>query len=300
MVKLRQAKYCNLKLFLIFLVVFGHLIEPMGHWLYRYIYAFHIPAFALVSGVFSKKNQLAQAKKLFLWYIILQSIYVLSGKTSIWTPYWHLWYLLSNVCWLLLGRLLARFERHKRLILSCAILTGCAIGMVPQAGRFLSLSRTVVFFPYYWLGNCLSAKKERKGSKIAGGFGALLALSLLFLVEIPTTFFYHASAYTDVKQGLFLRAVCYLIGFAICFFLLIFTPDRRFGFTKMGADTLGVYLFHAPFILLLRRQAFSIPVCALIGIGLIWLFYKIQQMGRYFCGITARKEVGDGNIPTNL
>ena len=60
MVKLRNAYYCNLKLLLIFLVVYGHAIEPSIsedpslYRIYRLIYLFHMPLFAFLSGLFVK------------------------------------------------------------------------------------------------------------------------------------------------------------------------------------------------------------------------------------------------------
>ena len=51
MVKLKDARYCNLKLLLIFLVIYGHLIEPAIYQSkvlmtqYKWIYLFHIVLF---------------------------------------------------------------------------------------------------------------------------------------------------------------------------------------------------------------------------------------------------------------
>lgn len=54
----RDARFDNLKGILIFLVVFGHLLElvggPAAAWLYRLIYSFHMPAFVFCSGWFAR------------------------------------------------------------------------------------------------------------------------------------------------------------------------------------------------------------------------------------------------------
>lgn len=277
MVKLREAKYCNLKLFLILLVVFGHLIEPKQHWLYRVIYAFHMPAFAMLSGVFLQRDRLAAARKLLLCYTVLQTIAVILGKTTLLTPYWHLWYLLSNACWILLARVLERFG--KWVVLTVAILFACLIGYVPQIGRTLSLSRTIVFFPYYWMGQTV------KRSKAFALTAVLVAVIGLVFLKIPTNFFYHANAYGELAYGGLFRLACYAIGFGFCCFLITFAPNRRFVFTKIGADTLTVYLFHAPVVLFLRKYDFSLFTSALLSVAIVWLFYKLQQEKRYFYGI---------------
>lgn len=282
MVKLREAKYCNFKLLLIVLVVFGHLIEPKNHWLYHAIYAFHMPAFAMLSGLFSQKNQLLMAKKLILWYIVLQTVAVLFGKTSVLTPYWHLWYLLSNVFWLLFG---LAFRKCGLWMLFVLLLAGILIGYVPQLARTLSLSRTIVFFPYYWVGQRIGPQRSLKKYKALIGIFAAISMIMLLILKIPTNFFYHATAYGEAQNGALLRMACYVIGFSLSFFLLAFMPERRFAFTKLGTDTLSVYLFHAPIVLLLRKCGFSVISYTILSVAIVWMFYKLQQGDRCFCGI---------------
>ena len=283
MVRLRSAKYCNMKLVLIFLVVFGHLIEPMGHWLYRAIYAFHMPAFAMLSGLFSGNKRTAMVQRLLLWYTAMQTVAVVLGKTSILTPYWHLWYLLSDVFWILMSQWSERFD--SRLVLCAAIFFGCLVGYIPYIGRVLSLSRSVVFFPYYLYGRFWA--KARNPRKICDVAVLIISIFGFIFIKIPTDFLYQATSYGKVNFGGLLRLVCYGIGFSCCWFLLDFTPKRRFSFTKLGNDTLTVYLFHAPIVLLLRKCGFSLLLCAILSVMIIWVFYKFGQGSRYFC---ARKE----------
>lgn len=60
MIKLREARYCNLKLLLIFLVIYGHTIETQI-WhntvlmtQYKFIYLVHMPLFAFLSGLYNR------------------------------------------------------------------------------------------------------------------------------------------------------------------------------------------------------------------------------------------------------
>ena len=116
MVKLRNAYYCNLKLFLIWLVIFGHLIEPdIGtspglYELYRLIYLFHMPLFVFLSGLFLRDSQgcIRQLRRMLPIYLICQIIAVALGQTRWHTPWWILWYLLSLCCWLGISALLLR------------------------------------------------------------------------------------------------------------------------------------------------------------------------------------------------
>ena len=123
MVKLREAQYCNLKFFLIFLVVYGHLIEPrIGDSAillvqYRWIYLIHMPLFSFLSGLFinQEKDCKAQFTKTFPLYIFLQTVAVLIGNGAIKpiTPFWHLWYLLSYCTWICFAWLWFRFGKGK-------------------------------------------------------------------------------------------------------------------------------------------------------------------------------------------
>lgn len=63
MIKFRQAYYCNLKAFLMVLVIYGHWIEPeiehsrLLYTQYWWIYLLHMPLFAFLSGLFFAKLQ---------------------------------------------------------------------------------------------------------------------------------------------------------------------------------------------------------------------------------------------------
>ena len=101
MVKWREANYCNLKLLLIFLVVYGHWIEPYIHQdeallsQYRFIYFFHMPVFVFLSGLFlsDAAGCIRQVKRLAPIYIVCQGTAVLMGAaTRVDKPYWVLWY----------------------------------------------------------------------------------------------------------------------------------------------------------------------------------------------------------------
>ena len=73
----RNYKYDNLKALLIFLVVFGHVLESVpGEYrriIYLAIYTFHMPMFIYISGYFSK----TVAKILYRIYM-----YISYGKRS--------------------------------------------------------------------------------------------------------------------------------------------------------------------------------------------------------------------------
>src|SRR5699024_53133 len=82
----RNAYFDNAKVILIFLVVFGHLIQPFIsasselNTLYLWIYTFHMPAFIFLAGFFAKGSGNKEyiinlAKKLLIPYIFFQLLY---------------------------------------------------------------------------------------------------------------------------------------------------------------------------------------------------------------------------------
>ena len=82
--KARDPFFDNAKFILIFFVVLGHLIEPYAldipfyKTVFVFIYFFHMPAFVLVSGYFSKNfKNWKYALNLVVVYIIFQTLYKL-------------------------------------------------------------------------------------------------------------------------------------------------------------------------------------------------------------------------------
>lgn len=85
----------NARFILIALVVFGHSLEPLldtHPWLatcYRFVYAFHMPAFAFLSGAVAHTDVdtrlLRSVVFRLLWpYLIFQGLYALASLLSIW------------------------------------------------------------------------------------------------------------------------------------------------------------------------------------------------------------------------
>lgn len=299
MVALRQAGYCNLKLFLLYLVIYGHWIEPrIGSDIflsaqYQLIYLIHMPLFAFLSGLFLKDSRSCarQIRKLFPIYAAAQGICILlgSGTVSVLTPFWHLWYLLSCCFWSGLAWLWFRFGsgRGKLLILAVSFAAGLAVSYVPWIGRTLSASRTIVFFPFFWAGIiCPSDISWRKFRKF--GLTALVLAILCFQMwgsRMSTGFLYHADPYSVTGGNAELRLQSYLLSTMFGFFLLTIIPPLRLPFTRAGADTLPSYLLHAPLVAVLREIALPWPCYAIGSAWVLYLLYIIPRWGRPLYGI---------------
>jgi len=281
MVKFRNAFYCNLKLGLIFLVIYAHWIEP-EIWsrpelyrLYRLIYLVHMPLFAFLSGLFLK-NWVRQLGRTLVLYLLCQAIAVAVGGIPWDTPFWHLWYLLSLSCWLLSGPLAARRRLHVPVLL-LSLASGCLAGLVPWIGRSWSLSRTIVFFPWFWLGAMLPPDIPWHRLRIPGLFalGVVLASDPQFSVVT----LYHAAPCSP-----FLRLQCYGYALLLGLFLLSWCPRRRLPWTRAGADTMAAYLLHGPLVAVLR----PVPHPAAATIFFLYIIHKATRWHRIY-GIIGRE-----------
>lgn len=303
MIKLRKAGYCNLKLLLIYLVVYGHWIEAnpatsMAALIqYRLIYFIHMPLFAYLSGLFlrNKDDCSKQIKHLLPLYIVLQTIISLisGGNVKLFTPWWTLWYLLSYCMWAGVGWLWFRFAKGKwkLLLLLLSVIVGILAGFVPWLGRTLSASRTVVFLPYFLAGLICDSNFKWQKCRGFGIVGLIIGISAIILWghRIPTDFLYHANPYGAIENGWLLRLICYFISSTLGLFLLTVIPNRRFPFTKVGADTMPVYLIHGPVVAVFREINTHWALCALFSALLIYIIYKTFQWSSPLYGIISEE-----------
>lgn len=276
----RNAYFDNAKLLFIFLVVFGHAIQPFTfdskniHTLYTWIYTFHMPAFIFLAGFFAKGSGNIQyimrlAKKLIVPYIIFQAIYTMYyffiGKNnwltdSVFYPHWSLWFLFSLFCWHILLILYRRFPA--RIGIPLALFIGITVGYFDQVGHLFSLSRTFVFFPFFLIGywtteNHIRLLKKKVIKIIAPIFLVIVAIMIYFLPEIQTGWLLASKSYIALgveSFGSLGRLSVYITSTLMTIAVLALVPEKRFSFTKLGERTLYVYLLHG-FIIQYFRQA---------------------------------------------
>ncbi|GEN30081.1 fucose 4-O-acetylase-like acetyltransferase [Cerasibacillus quisquiliarum] len=276
----RYAYFDNAKLLLIFLVVFGHMIQPFTNdvsgvnTIYTWIYTFHMPAFIFLAGFFAKGSGnkayiLKLAKKLLIPYIIFQVIYTgyyfLIGKDdwlvdSIFYPHWSLWFLFSLFCW---HMLLIFFKKLPPIVgILLAVQIGLLVGYFGHIGHSFSLSRTFVFFPYFLLGYWITVKQlswvKHKAVKIFSlVFVIGVAIAIHYAPDINAGWLLASKSYSDLglpEYGGFARFFIYLTSTLMVVSVLAWIPRRQFKFTLLGGRTLYVYLLHG-FIIQYARQA---------------------------------------------
>lgn len=276
----RDSWLDNARFVLIALVVFGHLLErvfaeyPWLHTAYDFIYTFHMPAFAFLSGAVARPQFNAKLGRsvLFrlLWpYLAFEGLYALAALLPLWpdagpgsvtTPYWLMWYLLSLACWRLLLPLFARLPR--RLLIAVAV--ALAAGWVSDIGYFLSLSRTLVFFPLFLLGWQTTPRWQSVCCKPGMRGVAVLVLAATFAGmawwQPDARWLYASVGYgtldTGKAVGTGIRLLLLLTAAACTFSVLALVPRTRTRISAPGARSLGAYVL----------QGFIIKVAAGIGV----------------------------------
>lgn len=274
----RNAYFDNARIILIFLVVFGHMVQPFIdgtkglNTLYLWIYTFHMPAFIFLAGFFAKgignKEYIGKlAKKLLIPYIIFQILYTayyfLIGKdhwqTGVFYPHWSLWFLFSLFSWHIL---LTWFKKIPAVpSIALAILLGLVVGYFGDIGHTFSLSRTFVFFPFFLIGYWVTQDQvmllKRKSSKIASIMIMLaVAVTIYIAPDLNSGWLLASKSYGDLGlpgYGGFARLLVYITSTLMAMSFLAWIPQTKSWITALGTRTLYVYLLHGFFIQYFRE-----------------------------------------------
>ena len=278
--KPRIFKYDNVKLLAIVLVVIGSFAEEFTSrsdlfrsWLV-FSCSFTAPLFIFLSGLFQKqydKGVKPNVRKI-TWYLlmgfalklIIFLIRFLDGedvRLDLLGGDGMEWYLFVIVGYMLAMFLLQKVNRY--VMLAISVIVGVAAGFVP-IGSFLYLMRFLVFFPFYVAGYYLTPIKVRRFThrlnvKFAGIAFIFIYFVLCFqereILYPLRQLFTGQFPYADVALDgctFWHRLLCYGISAVLIVSVLACMPNRKFPvLTHMGRNTLGVYFWHVPIILLL-------------------------------------------------
>lgn len=279
--KKREAYYDNAKFFLIFFVVFGHLIQSyiqedkFIYTIYTTIYTFHMPAFILISGFFAKgihkKGYVKKiSKKLIIPYLIFQGIYsvyynFIHENDGIvldpFIPQWSLWFLMSLFCWNLMLFVFTKWKASISLFITVAL--GVIVGYFDEINSFLSLSRTFVFFPFFLIGYYLKKEHFEKVNAVKFKYLSLVILLSIFvavylLPDFEYKWLFGSKPYgeldeTGLDAGMIRLGVYAVTALATLSFLAL-VPRKHYFFTKWGTSSLYVYLLHGFFVKYFRNS----------------------------------------------
>ncbi|MEU5595188.1 acyltransferase family protein [Streptomyces sp. NPDC020298] len=267
----RDAFFDNAKYLAIVLVAMGHAWEPLRSGsravtaLYMVVYAFHMPAFIVVSGYFSRGFDASPAKikrlvtGLVVPYVVFETAYTLFTRwsdgawdrpVSLLDPLYLTWFLAALFIWRLTTPLWLRVRHPLPLALGIAALATLS----PSIGSDLDLQRTLQFLPYFVLGLCLRPEHfrlvRRRAVRVVAAVALAGALALAYWAapRFDYAWFFHRDSAADLGVPAWYGPVMTLAVFGCsltlvaCF--LAWVPGRRTWFTALGAGTLYGYLLH--------------------------------------------------------
>ncbi|MGV4981799.1 acyltransferase family protein [Streptomyces sp. NPDC001709] len=269
--KQRDAFFDNAKYLAIVLVAIGHSWEPLKsdsrvlQGVYDVVYTFHMPAFVLISGYFSRSFDLSppRLKRLLTGvavpYIVFETAYSLFERyfnhnpgqdISLVYPIYLTWFLCALFVWRLTTPIwkLVRWPVPLALVVAMLATTSSHIGDV------LNMQRLLQFLPYFVLG--LSLKPEhfrlvrRRSVRILSVpvFATALLVGWWAAPRMNTAWFYRRDSAPGLGAPWWTGPVMTLAMFGCavlltaCFFSWV--PGRKTWFTALGAGTLYGYLLH--------------------------------------------------------
>lgn len=268
----RDPFFDNAKLILVTLVVIGHAWvlfpdAPSSFPAYTFLYAWHVPAFVIVTGYLSRsftysrphlRKLLTTVVAPYLVFETLLAVFRISiGKESMGSPlyldpHWPMWYLAVLFLWRLVTPLFHRVPHPMVLAVTVSLLGGLIDSDV------LDISRATGLLPFFVLG--LTMRREQidrlAGPRVRTAAAAALGIAFVaaaFVAEpLSTEWLYWRSSYdamdVTVWQGLAGRAGVLVVAAVLALSALALIPRSHRWFTPLGAASLVVYLCHGFFV----------------------------------------------------
>ncbi|WP_328452467.1 acyltransferase family protein [Streptomyces sp. NBC_00386] len=269
--KQRDAFFDNAKYLAIVLVAMGHAWEPLKggsrvlEALYTVVYAFHMPAFIIISGYFSRSFDMRpdRLKRLVTGvavpYVLFETAYSLFDRfvwdapdqaISLLDPWYLTWFLAALFVW----RLTTPVWKLVRWPLPLAVCLALLASVSPEIGDDLDLQRVLQFLPFFVLGLFMKPEHfqlvRRREVRILSVpvLAAALLVGYWAVPRMNTAWFFHRDSAQELGApwwaGVFmtLALYCCSLVLTVCFFAWV--PRRTLWFTALGAGTLYGYLLH--------------------------------------------------------
>ncbi len=268
----------NIKFLLIFCVVLGHLVDDFTgvsdicKIIYLFVYAFHMPSFLFISGLFHKNEKIFPKIFFFISAGFALKITLFVAKRAYGETPDFLLFSDASLPWFMFVlaacAALCYLFRHQNLwyLLIALTVLACFAGYDETLRDEWYLSRIIVFFPFYLLGHLIGSpailrvKQHFSRLKILSVF-VLLGWGYLCIAKLDQVYFLRLlfsgrHPFSDVLEeyGCFARLACYGISIATCFAIVFLMPSKSLPFiSKAGKQTLNVYFWHYPLYYLLNH-----------------------------------------------
>ncbi|MBC9727755.1 acyltransferase family protein [Streptomyces sp. TRM68367] len=267
----RDAFFDNAKYLAVVLVAVGHAWEPLRDGsrtvtaFYTLVYAFHMPAFIVISGYFSRNFDASGPRirrlvtGIAVPYIIFETAYTLYTRwtdgepdrpISLLDPLYLTWFLAALFIW----RLTTPIWRMVRWPVPLALALAMAATLSPEIGDDLDPQRVLQFLPYYVLGLCLRPEHfrmlHRRAVRVLAVpvFIAALVFAYWAVPRMNFAWFFHNDSAAELAApdwyGPLMTLAMFGCSLTLVACFLAWVPRRRMWCTALGAGTLYGYLLH--------------------------------------------------------
>lgn len=305
LVKIRNNKYDNLKGLGIILVILCHLLGltqkiTIYDNIYNLLLVIIMPMFFFISGYFSKNKAdviIKSFKRLLIPYIIFTIFWIIYNSfilgngiptTPFFTPVYGLWFLLSLFTMKLFLPIISKIKYIFWISLAISLL----IGIINIPENFLALMRTFCFLPAFIFGyrydsykNLLKEKIPKIAIKnILKNKIIIFLILIIFLVllgiyvsDIPSSALLYKLSYQESNltniEGIMVRAITIISSIISTLLLVFLMTDKKIFLTKIGINSLSVYILHFYFIRFISEK--------IVGSDFNFLFTNIWISGLF-------------------
>lgn len=267
MLKQRDAMMDNLKALLLFCVAFGHTLDVykgaggIELYLMKYIYLFHMPLFAFITGYFTKNLEKARntaVEKCLMPYIIFQGVYVVMANmmihlglanfnsdtfnSSLIVPSSAFYYLLAVFFWKMFAKDIMALKRP----VIIAVFLGLVISLTKMSVFHIGYGAVFSLLPFFVMGVLCDSelvKKIRRIPKVLAGL--ILVIGIIPAVYLPYSIHSVIRTYESVGfnniEGILYRLVFYIIATVMGIALICLMPEKKNVFTHIGEASILVY-----------------------------------------------------------
>lgn len=281
----RISGYENIKFFLIFLVVLGHVLENEYSFehseirsAFLWIYFFHMPAFIFLSGLMSNIDKAINWKRVVSFIVLGYAYKILNTLViGVGTGEWVFILLRENgIPWFMFAMAVYPVIAHmtknikKSIVICGTIALGLVIGFDKELmDGTLVLGRMIVYLPFYMVGCYCDSQRLIsfcKAKKIkAAAIIVVIVYTIVVFWQIDIVYGLRhiitgKNAYSEwaIAHGaMFMRLICYLGAFVLILALISLIPNRDIPFiTVAGGRTISVYFWHRNILRILQYAGF--------------------------------------------
>jgi fucose 4-O-acetylase-like acetyltransferase len=278
-----------------------------------------MPCFVFISGYLSKNPEKCREKAFesllvpyvvmsVLWeiYCVLFSVAVHGHPPelfnfSILNPVYGLWYLQALFIWRYFLKDILRIKH----VFAISVFLSIFVGMLNEFGTLLSMSRVIVFLPFFLAGyythknnyllKILTITKFK--SFIIVFITAATALSMSLSDDRLYRFLFYHCSFNDAglmpAVGIITRAMFLFVSTMMIIALLKITPDKSTKLSAVGKNSMLIYVGHFYMVNIFHSIFYSQSEINILLSGFIFIILTIKLLSMDFINNIYKKMIND-------